>query len=185
MTAQRKPHRVTRFQREAPKYSGDHLLIVCEGSKTEPGYFKGLKNHWRLHPAQIVIVGPEEGNAPISIVEYALARKKENLKDSKKQKDIRFDEIWCVFDHEGIHEHPSLVQAINKAQANHLKVALSIPSFEFWYLLHFEYTTHHFSCCDDLIDKLKIYLPNYEKCTTPSGCLIDRLKDAYKNAEIL
>jgi len=45
----------------------------------------------------------------------------------------------------------------------------SVPCFEYWLLLHFEFTTHPFvatgakSSCDNLIDRLSGFIPYYAK----------------------
>lgn len=71
------------------------LLIVCEGRKTEPNYFTWLLKKWNLTTVQAV--APIAGSAAISVVDYAVERKK--LGD--------FDEVWCVFDREKFSENTS------------------------------------------------------------------------------
>ncbi|VAW44700.1 hypothetical protein MNBD_GAMMA04-1585 [hydrothermal vent metagenome] len=45
----------------------------------------------------------------------------------------------------------------------------SVPCFEYWLLLHFNYITHPYcktenkSICEKVIQELKCYLPDYEK----------------------
>jgi hypothetical protein len=51
----------------------DRVLIVCEGKKTEPYYFGGLRLHYRLSSANIEIT-PANGTDPMSIVSFAEAR---------------------------------------------------------------------------------------------------------------
>ncbi len=107
--SKRHPRQNRSFRRPSreSKLEGDIILIVCEGEKTEPDYFKGLKKEWKVHPAQIEIIGKECGNTPISVVEYAIKLKRERTKEAKKERELEFDEVWCVFDHEGIHKHES------------------------------------------------------------------------------
>lgn len=52
-----------RRQRKNPREPYDVVLIVCEGSKTEPAYFTALKNELRLSSANISIFGKECGSA--------------------------------------------------------------------------------------------------------------------------
>jgi hypothetical protein len=78
---------------------------------------------------------------------------------------LPFDLVWCVFDQENP-PHASFQEAINKAdQANKDKVfvAVSTPSFEYWYLLHFENTDRPFDNTDEVIHSLKKHLPDYDK----------------------
>lgn len=47
----------------------DRALIVCEGKRTEPLYFKGLSAHFRLSTANVIIAG--EGADPRTVVRVA------------------------------------------------------------------------------------------------------------------
>ena len=63
----------------------DRVLIVCEGEKTEPHYFGGLRLHYRLSSANIEITRAH-GTDPMSIVSFAEARLG------------NYDRAYCVFD---------------------------------------------------------------------------------------
>lgn len=105
------------------------LLIVCEGSKTEPHYFDSARYEYRLSQADVVICGKECGSAPISVVKYAVSR----FEQSKR----KYEKVFCVFDRDS---HPSYQEAVDLVMAHATSgfVAItSIPSFEFWLLLHF------------------------------------------------
>jgi len=39
----------------------------------------------------------------------------------------------------------------------------SMPSIEYWFLLHFAYTTKEFVSCDEIVKDLKNYIPDYSK----------------------
>jgi hypothetical protein len=52
--------------------------------------------------------------------------------------DAEIDEFWCVFDVEWPRNHPGLRTAIEKAERNGVKVAVSNPCFELWLILHFK-----------------------------------------------
>ena len=67
----------------------DKVLIVCEGEKTEPNYFKGLRNHLRLKTANVAIVG--EGATPAKIVERA-----KELEKREKERGDPYDKVFCV-----------------------------------------------------------------------------------------
>ena len=51
--------------------SYDRVLIVSEGSKTEPNYFKEIRAYFRLLTANVEVRPSEFGTAPIQVVEYA------------------------------------------------------------------------------------------------------------------
>jgi hypothetical protein len=97
------------------------ILIVCEGARTEPNYFKSFRVH-----KQCTIVGA--GSNTVSVV-------KEALKEMAKEK---FSEVWCVFDRDSFSKN-RVNSALSLAATNNIKCAFSNESFELWYILHFEY----------------------------------------------
>ena len=70
----------------------DRVLIVCEGEKTEPNYFRELCAHYRLSTANIEVT-QGEGNDPVSVVQTA-----KRLQKSETRQGERYDRIYCVFD---------------------------------------------------------------------------------------
>lgn len=165
----RKPHK-DKFRgtgslrrRTAQRDPRDRVLIVCEGAKTEPNYLKELMRSLNLTSVNVEVYGRECDSSPVSVVNFA-----KNLYD----KDRDYDRVYCVFD---LDSHQSYNQALEKIRNMRLKkghsmnAITSIPCFEFWLLLHFQYTTGKFpktgnkSACDTLISKLKKHIPNYQK----------------------
>jgi hypothetical protein len=80
----------------------DVVLIVCEGQKTEPAYFKGVGATYGLSSANVKVVPSDYGNDPVSVVEYA-------QEEYRKARD--YDRVYCVFDRDG---HANFDQAINR-----------------------------------------------------------------------
>ena len=122
--------------RRGPSRDPKHrLLLVCEGTKTEPLYFKYLQHAFRNRLVQVEISG--EGKASVTLVKRALELRDEAERAARAQRDdnLRFDEVWCVCD---VDEHRHLDQALELAAANGIRVALSNPCFELWALLHFQ-----------------------------------------------
>jgi len=173
----RQPRSQDSFRRNPPRFSGDLFLIVCEGEKTEPNYFNELKRCLKIHPLQVEVYGKECGTDPLSVVKYARDKKKKPRRDG-----LNFDQVWCVVDKDF---HTNLKEALDMANANDLEVCLSVPCFEFWYLLHFIYTTSPFKNADALILELNKHLENraYVKKTPPMDELMPRLATALKNAQ--
>lgn len=158
----KKERRNTSFRRRVKQREPyDVILIVCEGSKTEPDYFKALKNKLRLSSANIIICGKECGTAPISIVDFALQKQKEWY---------AYDRIFCVFDKD---QHKTYKAALDKirSQPKRFKVEAitSVPCFELWILLHFTSTARPYqatgnrSICEQVICDLRKHIPGYEK----------------------
>lgn len=67
--------------------------------------------------------------------------------------------------------------------SDYAEFILSNPCFEFWFLLHFECSDHSFSTNDELIRKLKKYIPNYEKSSDVSRILVPLTEKALANSE--
>ena len=60
-------------RKQSRRASYDRILIVSEGSKTEPNYFREIPAAHCLHTANVEVRPSELGNAPIHVVEYAQA----------------------------------------------------------------------------------------------------------------
>jgi len=184
----RKTRKAESHRREKAKRAPyERVLIVCEGIKTEPNYFRGLCRELGLHPANVVIEDKKSGLDPIRLVAFA-------LQTFRKNKD--FENVFCVFDKD---KHASYSAALDRIKSTRLKGAnlhaiTSVPCFEVWILLHFTYTTHAFraagqdSDCELVIDKLdkKGRLPGYEKGSKNIfNVLRDKLETAIINTERL
>ena len=182
----RKARTTKELQRKAGKREPyDRVLIVCEGAKTEPLYVKQMCNDLRLSSANLVVVDNTQGSAPINVVERA-------MKEYKS--DPYFNRIYCIFDKD---RHDSFGQACEKIRDTKLRgtstmhAITSVPCFEFWLLLHFEYTTKDYyqtgkSACDKLISDLKEHIPGYEKGEASNyETTKDLLKTAINNAQRL
>jgi len=49
----------------------DRILIISEGSKTEPNYFREIQRAYKLHTASVEVRHSELGTAPLQVVQYA------------------------------------------------------------------------------------------------------------------
>jgi RloB-like protein len=108
------------------------FLIVCEGEKTEPNYFRKFPVDPRL--IRLNIEG--EGRNTKSLVQKAIELKNKDEYDEN-------DRFWCVFDRDKNASNPQDTQnfnaAITLARNNGIDVAYSNDAFELWYLLHFHF----------------------------------------------
>ncbi len=117
-----------RLGRRAPtRRKRVRLLIVCEGSRTEPLYFMGF----RVKVEDAEILG--EGCNTVSLVQRTIEIRQKFLEERKE-----FDQVWCVFDRD---EFPiqNFNRALELAAQNGIRVAYSNQAFEVWYLLHFAF----------------------------------------------
>lgn len=101
------------------------FLIICEGQNTEPDYF----NEFKLGSAKVEAVG--EGKNTISLVNKAL-----ELRKQYKNKGIKFDQHWVVFDKDDC-SFEQFNTAVQMAESSGFNVAYSNQAFEFWFILHF------------------------------------------------
>lgn len=114
-----------------------YYLIVCEGAKTEPNYFEGLKEDLPkgvLTAVQIDIEGT--GHNTMSLIDEAL-----RLKSAYEQQTGRpIDRLWAVFDRDSFTEN-DFNNAIRRCENSRPEIgcAWSNEAFELWYLLHFHY----------------------------------------------
>jgi hypothetical protein len=161
----RKAKQAKALSRKVDKRDGyDKVLIVCEGEKTEPNYFQALIRYYKINSANIAIYC-DGGSSPINIVDRAL-----HLYQCEEKKSLKFDRVYCVFDKDSHESYDRAVFKVSEMKPdNTFFVCTSIPCFEFWLLLHFEYSrkpyfaTEKNSVADMVIKDLKKYIPDYEK----------------------
>ena len=111
-------------------------LIVTEGERTEPLYFKGLAN----------LIQEKVGGA-VDIVEVpvidihgqgcATGKLIEITDQIVKKSKIIYQNIWVVFDKDDFEDFD---QAINSGVDQGYNIAWSNQSFEYWLYLHFYYS---------------------------------------------
>lgn len=170
------------FRRTLRKISGDVILIVCDGEKTEPYYFNELRKIWKISSAQVDVVRGNKKD-PTNIIERAIKLRDDRKKDAKKEIAVEFDQIWCVFDNDN--RTKTVIKAIQEAEKEGFKCALSTPCFEIWYLLHCIYTTSPFRNYTELVRELKKHYPQYDKVECNIQFWIEKLKTALSNASKL
>lgn len=158
------------------------VVVVCEGSKTEPKYLRMLNARSRDALIELEIVD-EAATNPKSLVDRACAVKKEAAREHRRTKDpnTRIDELWCVFD---VDEHPMLREAVQQASDNGVEVAISNPSVEVWFLLHFQDQWAHIDR-HDALRSLRVQLPGYEKGAVDLDDLLGRFEIASDRARRL
>lgn len=140
------------------RYERKYFLIVCEGEKTEPNYFKYFKSKLPKHLLDTVeLIG--EGDNTVNVVKKAISLKSKRLEDPINPD---YDEVWAVFDKDDF-PNVRINAAFNLANKNSVECAFSNQSFELWYVLHFQYldsNLHRSQYIDKLSKLLKV---KYEK----------------------
>jgi hypothetical protein len=147
------------------------FLIVCEGEKTEPYYFKGFRV-----PKVVIEIKGAAGD-PTRLVNSA----------KKLADEDEYDQIWCVFDRdEGAWTAQNFNNALQNAKTNGFQVAYSNQCFELWYILHFQFLSTGLPR-SDYEDKLSELLgQKYRKNdSTIYQQLLEKQQIAIKDAEKL
>ncbi len=146
--------------RRPPRSSKPRILILCEGQKTEHIYFAALKVEMRLPSVRVWRLSKVRGLRGLTAAA-----------DEARRNDPGLDEIWCVLDHDGREEEVRkfLVwheRARKSRSRQRIEAVISDPCFEYWLLLHFEYTTRSFDKvggCEQVTQMLRRYENDYEK----------------------
>lgn len=141
------------------------ILIVCEGEKTEPYYFKELIDYYRLNTTNVIDVTGDCGSSPMCVFQHA----KKTQNESRKR-GIPYDEIYCVIDKDLHSNYQATLDALKRIKSTEIWHTInSVPCFEFWLLLHYTYTTKAYiktptkSSGRKVVDDLKKYIKNYDK----------------------
>lgn len=139
------------------------VLIVCEGEKTEPNYFDAFRKKLSLSSVEVEIVGEKSKSAPINVVDFAIRKRTQRENEAPHSTTrLEYDVVWCVIDVEAPKPHKTLADAVAKAKKNKVKVALSNPCFEYWYVLHFEKTGRRMTT-KEAVDTLRKHYRHYRK----------------------
>jgi hypothetical protein len=143
-----------------PRLVGRKAIVVCEGEKTERGYFEAIRQSMRLPTLRLKVL-LSEGTDPLTIVTSAIEEKRAQLRERSW---FSGDVAWAVFDGD---EHKLTNperwrRALQLASANQIRVAISNPNFELWYLLHYQNQTANINRAN-VLKVLRKHLPQYEK----------------------
>lgn len=173
--------------------SYDRILVVSEGSKTEPNYFKEIRIAHRLQTTNVAVQPSKFGTGPIQVVQYA----KFLFENGDRQKQIQpraFEHVFAVFDRD---DHQTYFEALKLAerldgnlrnsnkQPIRFRAIASVPCFELWLLLH--YTEAHAPLHRDVVlQRVKEYIPEYEKGSKNAFSITrERLTTATQRALLL
>ncbi|NJN96913.1 MAG: RloB domain-containing protein [Anaerolineales bacterium] len=147
------------------------FIIVCEGERTEPNYFR----QFRVPKEVIDIIGV--GANTVVVVQRAI---------EEKQK-YPSAEVWSVFDRDSFPAQ-NFNNALALAKQHGIKVGYSNEAFEIWYLLHFHY--HDVATSRDLYetmlsDKKRLGFKYRKNDPNMYHILENKQNEAIRNAERL
>lgn len=109
-----------------------YWLIVCEGEKTEPNYFKGVVDYYNRNVIKnsnlkVKIIGT--GRNTVSLVNYV-----DFIQKQVDKRDVLYEKIFVVFDKDDFENFDS---AIKMCVDNGYIPLWSNQAIEYWFLLHF------------------------------------------------
>jgi hypothetical protein len=158
-----------------------NILIICEGEETELLYFNGIKRSKRRNTISIKVFDAGKKTDPMSIINRTI-NERQNLKDKDNWK--AGDSAWAVFDGD---EHmignlDNWRKALTLAKSEKINLAITNPSFEFWYLIHFQDAFGQMNA-DTASKKLRKHIPGYDKAKIVyPDPLAERTPDAIQRA---
>ena len=167
------------FSRRPPTRSlGPKFLIACEGD-SEEAYLEDLRQSLRLSKNQIIVLN-EKGTDPLTIVRTVLLQRQGMQKEGLW---VAGDTAWAALDGDEHRDNnaDNWYQSLDLAQAHQIHFALSNPSLELWYLLHFqdqEAPLHR----DKASAELEKHLPSYKKPVSLYSELKSSAQDAIARA---
>jgi hypothetical protein len=147
------------------------FLIVCEGERTEPNYFRSFRVAGDVR--KIDIQGT--GYNTLSLVNWAI----------ELQAEEDYDQVWCVFDRDSFPAE-TFNAALTLARQHGIRLAYSNEAFELWYLLHYHFfntamSRHRY--CQKLTGLLKREYKKNDPFIYQE--LLERQGDAIRNARRL
>ncbi len=157
--------------------SRNQVLIITEGECSEPNYLRALCERLEFKSAKIE---HPDSTDPLNLVDAAIRRKRE----IKRETGATVDHVWVVLDLERPHDERRILatQAAPIAMKAGVNLAISDPCFEFWILLHFDFTTSGMESCKAAFDEVRSHEVEYTKNWPKMHSLIHKVPDAVGNA---
>ena len=151
-------------------------LIITEGkNKTETLYLSNFQEQGRPYSIRFVKAG---SRTDVEYLYQAILDRWNELGLSGENEDRAF--VIIDIDNDPIKAR-KVCELIQSNQNERIDFIVSNPTFEFWILLHFKYSTKAFLNGEAVITELKKYIPDYKKnmdCYLKCG---DKIEEALKN----
>jgi len=170
-----------KVEKDDKRFVHCRVLIVCEGEKTEPNYFRSfelMKNH-----SDLVFELAFDGGG---INTMAVVNKAVELKEEAEQRGKPYDAVWAVFDKDNFPDQ-DFDNAINKAEQNGIGCAWSNEAFELWFVYHFDNRTTHMSREEYqsvIVNRIKMCDKSYTKYRKNDPLMRQRLLECGGSEEL-
>ena len=155
------------------------FLIKAEGkNKTEINYF----NHFESDTIHVVRVKGNETDPQNMMQQLVNQYDNDDLGDD--------DLAVCLVDADFNSSKDAQLKAAEKLipKEKNIKLIVSNPCFEIWFICHYIYSTRSYTNTDDVINYLKKKIPNYEKNSLTVFDSLEKIgseSNAIKNAQKL
>ena len=153
------------------------VLLSTEGkNKTETQYFKSI-------PSLKHVIRFAQGNYtdPVNMM-HALKKEFEELELETEMGDAAF----CLVDSDVDPAKNSQLEKADSEAIDGIKLVVSSPCFEIWYLCHFSASTRQYGSNDEVLRILKQHIPEYKKEMTGIREIIwNKTDTAIHNAKVL
>jgi hypothetical protein len=175
-----------RYDRKRPtKDPRPSIVVLVEGAVTEVEYLSALRDTLGI-PRTLMAISSAIHSDADGLVKEARELLRPARGGRRASENGVPDEVWVVSDTESEHGNGSpenIAHAINRA-GDHVYLVLDSPSIEYWFLLHFKYTTRCYESAKVVIDELQKDLPDYSKQEHSQdwAYLIGRTNIALRNA---
>ena len=166
------------------------ILIVTEGSQTEPKYFEHYRS--RQTNIDIRVVGSRTKGGETDYL--GLIRKAVEYQSKNQISASNGDAVWVVADGDVNYNNPDpiaakdtlLSRARKLADAKGIHIAISNPCFELWFICHYTSSPRRYASSSELVKDMDRYIKGYAKSLDGIHKLIkDNIESAIRNAENL
>jgi hypothetical protein len=181
---------------------GKKILIISEDLKSFPSYLELIFSEFRIAPKnnkplskkrEKIFIKARAGEQNFVNIRHVGTNSLTIVKNGNLESK-NFDKVYCVFD-KNLNDD-SYKQVLNYSVKSNVKLINSVPSYEFWLLLHFKKSDAEFLNNQKLIKELerlirketgnkKFKYPKSEFPKEISSFVIEKLPDAIRNAKAI
>lgn len=172
MAARGQSGRTSRPKRQPAR----RILVVTEGTRTEPQYVEGLNRYLRSRGTTAVVRSVPVGKDPMKVVQKGI-----EIRDKAASDEKDYDVCVCLVD---VDQHEALPAACQLAARESILLLVSNLKFEAWLRWHVEdkHSALSTSQLDDLTTKLglvtkKMLAPTFPFHAVHGACEIARRAD--------
>lgn len=158
------------------------IVVVCDDAVAAPNYFQEISRKLKAHVTLRVEHSRRNQTSSREVAGRAIAKLRE-LKRASSTDDRT--SVWALIDLEADHSRQQLAcaaKAMGKKAG--VRVALSLPCFEVWTLLHFEDTGEAFLNCKSVAARIKQHVEAFDKVAVDYSRIVEDRRKASVRARL-